>query len=129
MKSIFESLENLNVSEACYNDILEGIVSALTPYLSGPEGKKDSFGSKVDRFSARHPKIFKVASKIDGAVHKVDTALKKKEPMYKSPEDALKTMKPAGSIYGKNMYSDEQQKYANELAKKKVPTNKYIWQK
>lgn len=75
------------------------------------------------------PNIFKTASKIDDAVNKVDTALRKKEPRFKSAEDALKTMRPAGSVYGKDMYSDKQVEYAKELAKKKVPTNKYIWQK
>ena len=129
---IFENLENLNVSEECFDDILEGIAAALSSRFAPEDkrlGARDSVGQKMERFSARHPKIFKVASKIDSAIGKVDNALRKKELKYKSANDALKTMKPAGSIYGKNMYSDGQVELAKQKAKEKVPTNKYLWQK
>ena len=140
---IFENLENLNVSEECFDEIMnmveellqanEGIASKIAPALAG-EGKKqfgreESMGTKIERAGVKHPYIMKAARGIDNVAHKVDTALRKKEPKYKSAEDALKTMKPAGSIYGKDMYSDGQVELAKKMTKEKVPTNKYIWQK
>lgn len=141
MASVFESLENLNVSEECYSDIIdmvkelldEGLVSAIAPALAGKGkkqfGKEETIGTKMERASVKHPHIMRAADKIDGVIRKVDTALRKKKPKYDSYEDALKTMRPAGSVYGSDTYSDKQVESAKKMAKEKVPTDKYIWQK
>ena len=138
--NIFESLENLNVSEECFDEIMckvreildegLGLTAKLAPKLAGKGRDGESLGTKIERASVKHPIISKITQGIDRTVNNVDKALRKKEPKYKSPDEALKTMTPAGNHFGKDMYSDEQIKYAKEKAKKeKVPTNKYIWQK
>ena len=112
-------------------EVNEGLTSAIAPKLAGPSknGKEESMGTKVERAGVKHPYLIKGAQKVDQVVDNIKTALQKKGPKYKSLDDALKTMRPAGSEYGQDMYSDEQVKYAKELLKKKVPTGKYIWQK
>ena len=112
--NIFESLENLEVSEECFEDIMskieEGLTKALTPVLAGKDkyGREESFGTKIDRAYHKHPLIMKVANKIDGVMNKP----LKTNVDSRTPEQKLKNIKPAGTIYGKDMYLPQQLKDA-----------------
>ena len=115
---IFESLENLNVSEECFNDIIriieEGLAKALVPTLAGKDkyGREESFGTKVDRASAKHPVILKAARKIDSLFSRKTPSNSSKNIDTRTPEQKLKNVKPAGTIYGRDMYSPAQLKDA-----------------
>ena len=115
MESIFESLENLNVSEECFEDIIrlvekqlnEGLTSTIAPILAGKgKGEKEeSIGTKIDRASLKHPVITKVAQSIDNV-------FQKRHKDTRTPEEKLTSVHPSGTHLGKDMYSSGQLKNA-----------------
>lgn len=109
---IFESLENLNVSEECFDEIIESITKMVAPILAGKDkhGREESIGTKIDRASHKHPYIMKASSAVDNAINKVRNIGQQKD--NRTPEEKLRNVKPAGTIYGKDMYSNAQLKDA-----------------
>ena len=121
MEELFQSLSE-SVSEQCYDEIMglveeivgEGLTKALIPVLAGKDkyGREESFGTKVDRASLKHPLILKAARKIDGLFSKKTPSNNNGSTDTRTPEQKLKNVKPAGTIYGRDMYSPGQLKDA-----------------
>jgi hypothetical protein len=81
MESIFESLENLNVSEDCFEDIVglvEGILKDVAAGALNTTGDKNFSGERhrrIEAFANKHPKIYGALDKIERRVDRPLSAI------------------------------------------------------
>ena len=82
MESIFESLENLNVSEECFEDIVGLVEGMLMDFATGATYSKDrdtrgENAMKREQFANKHPNIYSGIRRIENAVSKPFNAIQR----------------------------------------------------
>ena len=104
MDNIFESLENLNVSEECFDDIMGIVEGMLMDFATGATYSKDrdtrrENAQKRENFAAKHPKLHAAIRDTEKAVSKPLDAIKGvANKAYDKATDAVTNMKgPVGN--------------------------------